>query len=73
MSDAVNNKQVNNDAAKNWSLKVNRAMFEGYYIVKFMFEVEFPVKQIKNFRNNNGGYDDPHIDGAWQIWKHCKK
>ena len=48
---------------------MNRAMFEGWYIVKFMFEVEFPVKQIKGFRNNNGGYDDPHIDGAWQMWK----
>ena len=52
---------------------MNRAMFEGWYIVNFMFETEYPVKQIIGFRNRNGGYDDPHMDGAWEAWKAAKK
>jgi len=46
-----------------------RKKFEGWYIMTFMVESEFPVKQLKSLRNNNGGYDDPHIDGAWEAWK----
>jgi len=48
-----------------------REEFEGWYIVKFLFEHEMPVKEMASQRNNEGGYDIDHIDGAWEAWKHC--
>lgn len=47
-----------------------REEFEGWYIVKFLQAMPDAKTSTENLRNRSGGYDDPHMDGAWEAWKH---
>ena len=52
---------------------MNRDEFEAWYISKFLNVMGDAQSDVIELRNDFGGYDDPHIDGAWECWKHCKK
>lgn len=43
--------------------------FESWYISKFLNVMGDAKESIIKLRNEHGGYDDPHIDGAWEAWK----
>jgi len=47
----------------------NRPQFESWYISKFLNIMPDAYSMVFNLRNKHGGYDDPHIDGAWEAWK----
>ena len=51
---------------------MNREEFEKWYISRFlnvMGDAEEAVDDLRNYVT--GGYDDPHMDGAWEAWKNC--
>ncbi len=50
-----------------------RDEFEVWYISKFLNVMDNPKAAVIELRNEHGGYDDPHIDGAWEAWKYCGK
>lgn len=45
--------------------------FEKWYVSKFLNLMSDAKSSIISLRNSTGGYDDHHIDGAWECWK-CK-
>lgn len=47
---------------------MNREEFEAWYISKFLRIMTDAEAVVVNLRNNCGGYDDHHIDGAWECW-----
>lgn len=51
---------------------MNREEFEKWYVAKFLMELPEAAKSVIYLRDDCGGYDDPHMDGAWEAWKHCK-
>lgn len=48
---------------------MNREEFEAWYISKFLRIMTDAEAVVVNLRNNYGGYDDHHMDGAWEAWK----
>ena len=48
---------------------MNRDEFEAWYISKFLNILPDAYSMVFGLRNKLGGYDDPHIDGAWEAWK----
>lgn len=46
-----------------------REEFEKWYISKFLRIMLDAENVVTELRNNHGGYDDQHIDGAWECWK----
>ena len=55
------------------SLKVNREEFEAWYISRFLNVMGNAQAAVIELRNDFGGYDDHHMDGAWEAWRHCSK
>jgi len=52
---------------------VNREEFEAWYISRFLNVMGNAQAAVIELRNDFGGYDDPHMDGAWEAWQHCAK
>ena len=48
---------------------MNREEFEAWYISKFLRIMTDSETVVINLRNQYGGYDDHHMDGAWEAWK----
>lgn len=48
---------------------MNRDEFEAWYISKFLNVMGNAQAAAIELRNDFGGYDDPHMDGAWEAWK----
>ena len=46
-----------------------REEFEAWYISKFLNVMGDAQSAVIELRNDFGGYDDPHMDGAWESWK----
>jgi len=46
-----------------------REEFEGWYIETFLWLMKDASLFVCNLRRGDGGYDDHHIDGAWECWK----
>ena len=48
---------------------MNRDEFEAWYISKFLNVMGNAQAAVIELRNDLGGYDDHHMDGAWEVWK----
>ena len=48
---------------------MNREEFEAWYISKFLNVMGNAQAAVIELRNDFGGYDDLHMDGAWECWK----
>lgn len=46
-----------------------REQFEAWYISKFLNVMGNAQAAVIELRNDFGGYDDHHMDGAWECWK----
>lgn len=46
-----------------------REQFEEWYISKFLNVMGNAQAVVIELRNDFGGYDDHHMDGAWECWK----
>lgn len=46
-----------------------REEFEAWYISKFLNVMGNAQEAVIELRNDFGGYDDHHMDGAWECWK----
>lgn len=46
-----------------------REDFEKWYISKFLRIMKDAESELSKLRNDFGGYNDPHIDGAWEAFK----
>jgi hypothetical protein len=47
---------------------MNRDEFEEWYVKKYMAMMMGGKEAIESLRNG-GGYDNEHIDGAWEVWQ----
>ncbi len=48
---------------------MNREEFEAWYISRFLNVMGNAQAAVIELRNDFGGYDDHHMDGAWEVWK----
>jgi len=48
---------------------MSREEFEAWYISKFLRIMTDAEAVVVGLRNQRGGYDDHHIDGAWEGYK----
>lgn len=46
-----------------------REDFEKWYISKFLRVITDAENVVISLRSDNGGYDDHHMDGAWEAFK----
>lgn len=51
------------------NLQLIREQFEAWYISRFLNVIGNAQEAVIELRNEHGGYDDPHMDGAWEAWK----
>lgn len=48
---------------------MSREEFEAWYISKFLRVMTDAESVVAGLRNQFGGYDDHHMDGAWEAYK----
>ena len=48
---------------------MNRDEFEAWYISRFLNVMGNAQAAVIELRNDFGGYDDHHMDGAWECWQ----
>jgi len=48
---------------------MSREDFETWYISKFLRVMTDAEAVVAGLRNQRGGYDDHHMDGAWEGYK----